>query len=131
MPARTRTPVPATDTGLRLRHATVAQGGDRHHLTDAQVMTHDIIMDEAAMVLVYNEPTLPNTERLWRLHDPLSEAEMDAVATSYYGGVSVAQLTGQYASTTGVSTSSSDSGATGSARTARARRYRKHGHDTP
>ena len=43
-----------------------------------------------------DEPTLPSTERVRRLHDRLSEAEMDAVVASYYGGASVAQLTRQY-----------------------------------
>jgi hypothetical protein len=45
---------------------------------------------------LHDEPTLPSTERVWRLHDRLSEAEMDAVVASYYGGASVAQLTRQY-----------------------------------
>ena len=45
---------------------------------------------------LHDEPTLPSTERVWRLCDRLSEGEMDAVVASYYGGTSVAQLTSQY-----------------------------------
>ncbi|MEJ7744353.1 MAG: hypothetical protein WKF73_18525 [Nocardioidaceae bacterium] len=45
---------------------------------------------------LHDEPTLPSTERVWRLRDRLSEAEMDAVVASYYGGASVAQLTRLY-----------------------------------
>jgi hypothetical protein len=43
-----------------------------------------------------DEPALPSTERVWRLHNRLSEAEMDSVVASYYGGASIAQLTRQY-----------------------------------
>lgn len=43
-----------------------------------------------------DEPTLPSTERIWRLCDRLSEAEMDAVVASYYSGTSVAELARQY-----------------------------------
>jgi transposase-like protein len=43
-----------------------------------------------------DEPTLPSTERVWRLRDRLSEAEMDAVVAGYYSGASVAQLSRQY-----------------------------------
>ena len=45
---------------------------------------------------LHDEPTLPSTKRVWRIRDRLSEAEMDAVVASYYGGASVAQLTRQY-----------------------------------
>lgn len=43
-----------------------------------------------------DEPVLPSTERAWRLHDRLSEAEMDAVVASYYNGTSVAELARRY-----------------------------------
>ena len=43
-----------------------------------------------------DEPTLPSTKRVWRLHDRLTEAEMDAVVISYYSGTPVAQLARQY-----------------------------------
>jgi hypothetical protein len=43
-----------------------------------------------------DEPALPSTERVWRLRDRLSEAEMDAVVANYYSGASLAQLTRQY-----------------------------------
>ncbi len=33
-----------------------------------------------------DEQTLPTTDRVWRLRDRLSEAQMDAVVASYYGG---------------------------------------------
>jgi hypothetical protein len=43
-----------------------------------------------------DEPALPSTVRAWRLHDRLTEAEMDAVVASYYSGTPVAQLTRLY-----------------------------------
>lgn len=43
-----------------------------------------------------DEPTLPSTERAWRLHDRLTEAEMDAVVASYYSGTPVARIARQY-----------------------------------
>ncbi|MFZ2117941.1 MAG: hypothetical protein WAU83_15760, partial [Pseudonocardiaceae bacterium] len=45
---------------------------------------------------LHDEPTLPSTERVWRLRDRLTETEMDAVVASYYSGSSVTQLARQY-----------------------------------
>jgi len=38
-----------------------------------------------------DEPTLPSTERAWRLHDRLCETGMDAVVDGYYSGTSVVE----------------------------------------
>jgi hypothetical protein len=60
-------------------------------LTDLQTVTKTVNRAD-----LQDEPTLPSTERAWRIHDRLSEADMDAVVASYYSGTSVTQLTRQY-----------------------------------
>lgn len=76
--------------------------GQRWHLLHTYSNTSELLTDLKSVTWtvrradLQDEPTLPSTERVWRLRDRLTEPEMDAVVVSYYSGTSVAQLTRQY-----------------------------------
>jgi hypothetical protein len=80
-----------------------------------------------------DEQTLPSTERVWRLCDRLSEAEMDAVVPATTAEPRSLSSLANTVSTTGASTSSSGNKAVGSTRTARttSRTHRRCSVDPP
>jgi hypothetical protein len=64
-----------------------------------------------------NEPTLPSTERPWRLRDRLSESDLDAIVLRFKHGEPMSSLAASTASPTGASATSSRNAVTASART--------------